>query len=88
MVSNALIIFIALIINSCKKFWINPCSHSYRSQNEKGEWVNYSTYGKAFPTIKTNNYYGGVPGKRPWAHKHNVRFWPTWALTSNLHTFV
>ena len=24
-----------------------------------------------------------VPGKRPWALKHNSRFWPTWVLTQD-----
>ena len=28
-----------------------------------------------------NDYYRSAPGKPPWALKHNLRFWPTWALT-------
>ena len=27
--------------------------------------------------------YRSVPGKRPWALKHNSRFWPAWALTQD-----
>ena len=27
--------------------------------------------------------YRSVPGKRPWALKHNLRFWTAWALTQD-----
>ena len=30
--------------------------------------------------------YHSVPGKRPWALKHNSRFWPTWALTRDINS--
>ena len=30
--------------------------------------------------------YRSVPGKRPWALKHNSRFWPAWALTQNINS--
>ena len=38
------------------------------------------------PSIGESNelFYGkylSVPGKRPWALKHNSQFWPAWALT-------
>ena len=33
-------------------------------------------------------HYCSVPGKRPWALKHNSQFWPAWALTWDFHTFA
>ena len=30
--------------------------------------------------------YLSVPGKRPWALKHNLRFWPAWALTRDINS--
>ena len=30
--------------------------------------------------------YRSVPGKRPWALKHNLRFWPAWVLTWDINS--
>ena len=30
--------------------------------------------------------YCSVPGKHPWALKHNSRFWPAWALTRDINS--
>ena len=34
-----------------------------------------------------NCIYCSIPGKHPWALKHNLRFWPTWALTRDIYSF-
>ena len=33
-----------------------------------------------YSTISPVAAYRSVPGKRPWALKHNSQFWPAWAL--------
>ena len=30
--------------------------------------------------------YRSVPGKCPWALKHNLQFWPAWALTRDINS--
>ena len=36
------------------------------------------------PVLYYNGYtYRSVPGRHPWALKHNSQFWPTWVLTQD-----
>ena len=53
------------------------------SLHNRLEYFGYQTITDTCTITNNTQLYCSVPGKRPWALKHNSQFWSAWALTQD-----